>query len=79
MPRQNWFTSKTGGLKTTGMEDYLDESEEVNDEDDSGGDSGVLQSEVLSAPDEDVFTNPPTETKVEVWVHYYFAYGCEDW
>ena len=79
MPRQNLFTSKTGGLKTTGMEDYSDESEEVNDEDDSGGDSRVLQSEVLSALDEDVFANPPTETKVEVWVNNYFAYGCGDW
>ena len=66
-------------MKTTGMENYSDESEEVNDEDDSGGDSGVLQSEVLSAPDEDVFANPPTETKVKVWMNNYFAYGCEDW
>ena len=29
------FTTQTGGLKTTGMEDISDKSEEVADEDDS--------------------------------------------
>ena len=35
MLRRNLFTSQPGGLKTTGMEDISDESEEVADEDDS--------------------------------------------
>ena len=35
MLRRNLFTSRPGGLKTTGMEDISDESEEVADEDDS--------------------------------------------
>ena len=39
MLRQNLFTSQPGGLKTTGMEDISDESEEVADEDDSHSNS----------------------------------------
>ena len=35
MLRRNLFTSRPSGLKTTGMEDISDESEEVADEDDS--------------------------------------------
>mgnify|MGYP006181109421 CR=1 FL=1 len=35
MSRRNLFTSRPSGLKTTGMEDISDESEEVADEDDS--------------------------------------------
>ena len=65
MLRRNLFTSQPGGLKTTGMEDISDKSEEVADEDDSHShsnsdstdSSGIEKQPKFEEGDEDDFSS----------------------